>query len=145
MLLLELPVEILVFLNVTFKKFSKWQLYCSSLICNTFDLWSLDLKDLETYDPGSWIITSTTGSQHQNNKQNSSTMRRRSSKSPPADDSLRFDFSLKLTYLFDSDLSLELSWDSSHWWVTFWQKMNKFKNILLVTSNHQFIFTNLRK
>jgi len=48
----------------------------------------LDLKDLETYDPGSWIITSTTGSQHQNNKQNSTTMRRRSSKSPPADDSL---------------------------------------------------------
>ena len=45
----------------------------------------IDLKDLQSYDPGSWIITSTTGSQ-QNNK--NTTMRRRSSKSPPAEDSL---------------------------------------------------------
>jgi len=53
----------------------------------------LDLKDLESYDPGSWrIITSTSrnsSSENQNNKNNTMTMRnRRSSKSPPADDSL---------------------------------------------------------
>ena len=110
------------------------------LICNTFNCDQIDLKDLETYDPGSWIITSTTGSQHQNNKQNSSTMRRRSSKSPPADDSLRFDFSLILTHSHHSDISFESGWDNI---VTFWQKIRKFKKIWFVTSNHQFICTNL--
>ena len=110
------------------------------MICNTFNCDLIDLKDLETYDPGSWIITSTTGSQHQNNKQNSTTMRRRSSKSPPADDSLRFDFSLKLTHSHDSDLSFESGWDNI---VTFWQELRKLQNILFVTSNNQFICTNL--
>ena len=129
-LLLEMPFEILSFF---------WMSIDSSLICNIFNCDKIDLKDLETYDPGSWIITSTTGSQHQNNIQNSSTMRRRSSKSPPADDSLRFDFSLKMPHSHYSDLSFESGWDNI---VTFWQKIRKLRNILFVTSYHQFICRN---